>query len=72
MVHTAEVMMRKKGHEPSSCDTCSNYVYDEEYEYYVCESNLDEDEMAAFMGNRHFECPYYQPDDEYKIVRKQM
>lgn len=64
--------MIKRGQESKSCDTCSNYVYDEDYEYYVCESNLDEDEMAAFLGNRHFECPYYQLDDEYKIVRKQM
>ena len=29
----------------SLCDTCENYVYDEEYEYYVCEVNLDEDEI---------------------------
>lgn len=58
--------------QADSCDTCGNYVYDEEYEYYVCEASLDEDEMAAFLGDRHFECPYYQPDDEYRIVRKQM
>ena len=55
-----------------SCETCSNYVYDEDYGYYVCEADLDEDEMAAFLSNQRFVCPYYQTDDEYKIVRKQM
>lgn len=54
------------------CDTCGNYVYDEDYEYYICEASLDEDEMAAFLGSHHFECPYYQSGDEYLIVRKQM
>lgn len=62
----------KEKHETAGCDTCGNYVYDEDYGYYVCEASLDEDEMAAFLGNRRFECPYYQPGDEYLIVRKQM
>ena len=52
-----------------SCETCSNYVYDEDY---GCEADLDEDEMAAFLGSRKFECPYYHMNDEYLIVRKQM
>ena len=63
--------MEKKGRR-QSCDTCGNYVYDEEYGYYVCEADLDEDEMAAFLSSRDFQCPYYQTDDEYRIVRKQM
>ena len=29
----------------SNCESCMNYEYDEEYEYYVCTKNLDEDEM---------------------------
>ena len=33
--------------------------------------NLDEDELYKFMQGSSFECPYYQPYDEYKIVRKQ-
>ncbi len=56
----------------SNCDTCANYVYDEDYEYYVCMVNLDEDEMVQFMTNSRWECPYYQCDDEYKVVRHQM
>lgn len=63
--------MEKKG-RLVSCDTCENYRYDEDYGYYVCEASLDEDEMAAFLGNQRFSCPYYQADDEYRIVRKQM
>ena len=47
-------------------------MYDEEYECYTCEVDLDEDEMARFMTNTFDNCPYYQLGDEYRIVRKQM
>ena len=63
--------MKKQG-PLTSCDTCGNYVYDDDYGYYLCEADLNEDEMAAFLSNQRFVCPYYQTDDEYKIVRKQM
>ena len=56
----------------SNCETCMNYEYDEEYEYYVCTKNLDEDEMSSFLRDEKFACPYYRPGDEYLIVRKQM
>ncbi|MDD3339749.1 MAG: DUF6472 family protein [Lachnospiraceae bacterium] len=56
----------------TSCESCANYVYDEEEDYYECEMNLDEDEMARFLSEPYFACPYYQCDDEYKIVRKQL
>lgn len=56
----------------SSCDSCTNYYYDEEGEYYACEVNLDEDEMYRFMSGADFACPYYVLDDEYAVVRKQM
>lgn len=55
-----------------NCDNCSNYVYDEEYEDYNCMVNMDEDDAGRFMQDSHYECPYFQQDDEYKIVRKQM
>ncbi len=55
-----------------SCDTCSNYVFDEEEDAYLCEVSFDEDEMAHFLLHPHFECPYYSYDDEYRIVRHQM
>ncbi|MCM1387630.1 MAG: DUF6472 family protein [Bacillus sp. (in: Bacteria)] len=56
----------------SNCDTCSNYVYDEDYECYVCMVDLDEDDMARFLSGGNFECSFYQADDEYRVVRKQM
>lgn len=55
-----------------NCEYCSNYIYDEEYEEYVCDVDLDEDEMARYMQGHFKSCPYYQNQDEYKIVRKQM
>ena len=55
-----------------SCDTCRNYVYDEDYEAYVCDVNMDEDDYGRLMTNAKFECPYYDGDDEYKVVRHQL
>ncbi len=62
--------MQKKCKE-TNCETCTNYVYDEEQDYYVCLVNLDEDEMYRFVSGTNFHCPYYSIDDEYAIVRKQ-
>ena len=62
--------MEKK--KTANCEYCSNYVYDEEYGYYSCDVNLDEDEMGRFMTNTFQNCSYFQMNDEYKIVRKQM
>ena len=56
----------------TSCESCVYYVYDEEYETYFCEINLDEDEMVKFMSSSYYNCPYYRPEDEYKTVRKQI
>ena len=48
------------------------YEYDEDYEYYVCTQDLDQDEMYRFITGQFRECPYYRAGDEYSIVRKQM
>ena len=56
----------------SKCEDCFHYDYDEELDSYVCEMDLDEDEMAHFMQDTYYHCPYFQMGDEYKIVRKQM
>ena len=55
----------------ANCDECVNYFYDDEYECYVCLVNLDEDEMYRFLRGNTNNCPYYSPDDEYKLARKQ-
>jgi len=56
----------------TNCNYCVNYVFDEEYNYYECQVDLDEDEMVRFMGKAFDNCPYFQFNDEYKIVRKQI
>lgn len=56
----------------SSCDSCVNYVYDQEWGYYVFEANLDEDDMPRFLSSQTFNCPFYRLDDEYQVVRRQM
>ena len=63
-------MTKQKKNKPAgTCEQCNNYV---DYECYTCEMDLDEDEMAKFLADEWKDCPYYQPDDEYLVVRKQM
>jgi len=55
----------------TNCEDCMYFVYDEYYEQYTCEINLDEDEMMRFISGNYDNCPYYVTNDDYKIVRKQ-
>lgn len=56
----------------TNCESCVNYVYDEDYDCYCCEINLDEDEMCLFLNGTNYNCSYYQLDDEYEVVKHQM
>jgi hypothetical protein len=53
------------------CETCAFYAYDEEWESYVCEMNIDEDEFARLIQGHYQVCPYYRDGDEYKIAARQ-
>ena len=64
--------MKAKRVRQTSCDSCNNFVYDEDYECYTCEMDLDEDEMGKFFSSTLDNCPYYRPGDEYLVVRRQM
>ena len=46
--------------ERVSCESCTYYIYDEDYESYVCDKNMDEDEYIRLMTDRHFQCPFYR------------
>ena len=39
--------------------------------FWAWNCDLDEDELYRFMQGGAFECPYFNPFDEYKVVRKQ-
>ncbi len=54
------------------CESCANYVFNEDYECYECLVNLDEDEMRNFLTGSSDFCSYYRSDDEYAVVRKQL
>ena len=41
----------------SKCEDCLYYEYDDEYGFYVCDMDLDEDETAQFIGGRFQNCP---------------
>ena len=61
----------KKKKQQGSCESCMYYEYDEDYECYVCEVNLDEDEMERFLRSANDSCPFYRPGDEYRTARWQ-
>jgi len=53
------------------CETCAYLTYDEDYEEYVCDINLDEDDYVRLVNGKYRQCPYYRDGDEYRVVRKQ-
>ena len=64
--------MKKEKQAQTRCEYCSNYIYDEEFGYYICDVNLDEDEYYRFISTEYKECPYYRNGDEYIVVRHQL
>ena len=56
----------------TNCESCVFYDYDEDYDEYACQMNLDEDEMVRFLSGNTRSCPYYRFYDEYKSVHKQI
>ena len=62
----------KKKSQGANCESCEFYDYDEYLDAYVCNVNLDQDEMLNFIGGNTRSCPYYRFYDEYKSVHKQI
>ena len=59
-------MKKKQG---ANCEYCVNYSYDDDYECYTCDMNLDEDEMYRFITGTYHDCPYFRMGDEYRVVK---
>ncbi|MBO4419294.1 MAG: hypothetical protein J5789_05680 [Oscillospiraceae bacterium] len=55
--------------DPSICETCWHYDYDEEQDEYYCRMELDEDEFARVFSRHGGRCPYYQKGDDYYLPR---
>ena len=55
----------------ASCDSCTYYIYDAEYDTYFCDINLDEDEMERFLRGANGDCPFYRRGDDYETARRQ-
>ncbi len=53
------------------CEECVHYDYDEELEAFVCQMDLDEDEMARFLSSSASACPFYRRGDDYATARRQ-
>ncbi len=63
--------MENKKKKATNCESCTNYVYDDDCDCYICLVNLDEDEMYRFIQGTNYNCPYFLLDDEYGVVRHQ-
>ncbi len=54
------------------CEQCAYFAYDEEYEEYICEADMDEDDYSRLVSGNYRSCPFYRNGDEYAVVRHQM
>ena len=45
------------------CESCAFYNLDEEYDDYVCDADMDEDDMVRFLAGQTGECPFWRPGD---------
>ena len=61
-----------KEKQTGSGESCTYYIYDDEYESYLCDVSMDEDEYMRLVSDTHYQCPYYRNGNEYAVVRKQM
>ena len=55
----------------SKCENCQYFVYDDIYDDYVCDMDLDEDEMVRFLSSQADDCPFWRPGDDYRTARRQ-
>ncbi len=57
--------------DPTLCESCWHYDYDEEFDEYNCRMELDEDEFERVFSRPGGRCPFYQKGDEYDLPRHQ-
>ncbi|WP_297871056.1 DUF6472 family protein [uncultured Oscillibacter sp.] len=53
------------------CEDCVYYDFDEELDAWVCEADLDEDDMARFLQQTQTACPFYRRGGDYDTARRQ-
>jgi len=55
-----------------NCDACLNNLSDDEgWRYCAYAVDLDEDEMGRLLTRDDAACPFWEPNNEYKLVQKQ-
>ena len=55
----------------TNCESCANYIYDEESDCYCCEVDLDEDEMYRFLSDTFYQCGRRISDRKKTNVKKE-
>ena len=57
--------------DPTICENCWHYDYDEDYDEYYCMMDLDEDEVYRIFTQPNQRCPYFRQGDDYTLARRQ-
>ena len=57
--------------DPTICETCWHYDYDEEFDEYYCRMELDQDEYERVFSRAGGRCPFYPKGDDYYLPRRQ-
>ena len=55
-----------------NCETYTYLTYDEDYDTYICDAAMDEDDYIRLQEQSFKGCPYYRDGDEYRVVKKQL
>ena len=43
-----------------NCEGCLYYIYDEDYEEYICTADMDEDDYGRLMQSSRKQCPFWR------------
>ena len=54
------------------CSGCSNNIWDDEMQSYICEAPFDQDLIEKMSYDNKRRCPFYVEDAEYKTAKKQL
>lgn len=54
------------------CSSCSNNIWDDEMQSYICEAPFDQDLIEKISYDNKRRCPFYVEDAEYKTAKKQL
>lgn len=62
---------QKRNEKRKKCDLCAYGEYDTDTGDLICQMSMDQDEYIRYQVSDAKNCPYFEWEDEYHLVRKQ-